>query len=99
MRAKTLPADPTVQFMITWVAESFSMTPKELAVMFQTSPATIARWSKEGSISDTDYAKLRRSFYFLNNTADPHVNERKCSSCRKWKPMDDFDGDVCLSCS
>jgi hypothetical protein len=95
-----VPHDPSVREMIRWIAGKHVMSRAELARMFQTSPAAIEAWLKNGSIDDAQYMKLRRSYYFLNSMPDPHFNQRKCAGCGLWKDSPDYSNGqaLCRSC-
>jgi hypothetical protein len=90
MNADNLPADPTVATMLKYIASSYNMNSADLSRMFQTTQSTIHYWFKNGRISHKNLMKVRASFYYLNNTADPHVRQRKCTSCGKWLPLARF---------
>lgn len=95
-----LPDNPSVEYMLTWIMDKYSMSLAAIARMFQTNKSTVHYWLKTGNISFRNLVKLRRSFYYLNNTTDPHQNERLCSKCEEWLPVSRFrEGKaMCRSC-
>jgi len=95
-----LPDDPSVAEMIGWIAERYRMTKADLARMFQTTQSTIHYWVRTGRISYRNLRKLRASYYYLHNTRDPHMDERKCQECRQWRSIARFrDGKaICREC-
>jgi hypothetical protein len=61
----------TPQSMLLWISRTYDMSPAALARMFQRNARTINVWMKEGRMSPRNGTKIRSSFYYLNNTADP----------------------------
>ena len=100
MKVDNLPDDPTVAAMLKWIASRYKMNSADLSRMFQTTQSTIHYWYKNGRISHRNLMKVRASFYYLNNTADPHARQRKCTSCGEWLPQDKFrEGKaICRNC-
>ena len=92
--------NPSVPQMINWISDRYNMNKTALARMFQTTQATIHYWQKTGKISYKNLMKLRRSYYYLHNTTDPHAGQRYCRCCRKWHPLAKFrEGKaVCRAC-
>jgi len=100
MASKSVPENPSVVEMLQWIASRYQLSLATLSRMFETDPSTIRHWLESGKISPKKLAKIRTSFYFLNNAKDPHANERKCPRCGAWRALPDFrDGRaVCRSC-
>ena len=94
-----LPENPEPRFILTWLTESYSMDISALAWMFQTSADSIRSWMKGETVSHKNLMKLRKSYYFLNGTVDPHAGERRCMICDSWRPSSDFKNSLCSSCS
>ncbi len=95
-----LPDDPSPSEMLTWIAGRYSMSKADLARMFQTTQSTIHYWMRTDRISYRNLRKLRASFYYLHNAADPHAGERRCQSCLLWKDAGEYrDGKaICRGC-
>ena len=95
-----LPEDPPVGEMIGWIASRYHMSKADLARMYQTTQSTIHYWIKSGKISYKNLRKVRASYYYLNNSRDPHTDERRCESCGRWQPVGSFrEGKaICRSC-
>ena len=100
MNHKSLPDDPDVLYMLKWIMKRYNMKVSDLARMFQTTPSTIHYWLTTGRMSYKNLKKLRSSFYFLNNSKDPHAGERKCRRCGKWLPLSEFRNGkaICKAC-
>ena len=100
MSKDNLPDDPSLQYMLKWISAKYNMKKSQLARMYQTTPSTIHYWLTTGKVSYKNYKKIRASFYYLNNTKDPHAGMRKCTLCRKWLPLSDFRSgkSICKSC-
>lgn len=100
MGAALLADDPSVAEMIRWIANRYAMTKADLGRMFQTTQSTIHYWTRTGRISYRNLKKLRSSYYYLNNTRDPHTEERKCQGCSQWRPLSGFRGGkaICRDC-
>ncbi|MGA2977367.1 MAG: hypothetical protein ABSF77_18835 [Spirochaetia bacterium] len=64
------------QSMLRWISRTYDMSPAALARMFQRNSRTINVWLKEGRISEKNGTKIRSSFYYLNNSPDPHDPNR-----------------------
>jgi len=90
MKAVDLPENPSIQHMLDWIGGTYKMGLSALARMFQTNKSTVHYWMKTGNISFRKLQKVRKSFYYLNNSVDPHSNERKCSKCEIWLPVSQF---------
>ncbi len=95
-----LPEEPSVGEMIGWIASRFGMSKADLARMYQTTQSTIHYWMKSGKISYKNLRKVRASYYYLNNSRDPHADERRCEGCERWQPVGLFrEGKaICRSC-
>jgi replication initiation and membrane attachment protein DnaB len=95
-----LPDDPSVVEMIGWIATRYRLSMADLARMYQTTQSTIHYWIKTDRISYKNLRKVRASFYYLNNSRDPHADERKCEGCGRWQPVARFrEGKaICRSC-
>jgi hypothetical protein len=95
-----LPEDPAVGEMIGWIASRYHMSKADLARMYQTTQSTIHYWIKSGKISYKNLRKVRASYYYLNNSRDPHADERRCEDCGSWQPIGRFrEGKaICRSC-
>jgi hypothetical protein len=87
---RRLPEDPSVGEMIGWIASRYRMSKADLARMYQTTQSTIHYWMKSGKISYKNLRKVRASYYYLNNSRDPHADERRCESCGRWQPIGRF---------
>jgi hypothetical protein len=96
----SLPEDPSVGEMIGWIASRYRMSKADLARMYQTTQSTIHYWMKSGRISYKNLRKVRASYYYLNNSRDPHADERRCEDCGCWQPIGRFrEGKaICRSC-
>ncbi|MCF7937656.1 MAG: hypothetical protein K9L68_03560 [Spirochaetales bacterium] len=94
------PNEPDNLYMLTWIMQRYRMSLASLARMFQTNKSTVHYWLKSGNMSFRNEKKLRSSFFYLNNTKDPHQNKRLCSSCRRWLDLDRFryGKSMCRSC-
>jgi hypothetical protein len=92
--------DPSVREMIGWIASRYHMSKADLARMYQTTQSTIHYWLKSGKISYKNLRKVRASYYYLNNSRDPHADERRCESCQLWQPVVSFRAGkaICRSC-
>lgn len=100
MASEKLPEDPSVSEMINWIAARYKMSMADLSRMFQTTQSTIHYWIKTNRISYKNLKKVRASFYYLNNSKDPHADERKCEQCRRWLPISQYRNGkaICRSC-
>ena len=100
MPSEKLPDDPSVVEMIGWIMARYGTSKADLARMFQTTQSTIHYWLKTDNISYRNLRKVRSSFYYLNNSRDPHAEERKCEECGRWQPVSDYrDGKaICRAC-
>jgi hypothetical protein len=98
--SRKLPENPSVGEMIGWIATRYRMSKADLARMFQTTQSTIHYWIKSGKISYKNLRKVRASFYYLNNSRDPHADERRCEGCGLWQAVSRFrEGKaICRSC-
>lgn len=86
--------------MLSWIAARYQMSTGALARMFQTSPSTIRTWLKNGNITWHNYRKIRASYFYLNNSKDPHASQRKCQDCQKWLAPEAFRNgkSICRNC-
>jgi hypothetical protein len=64
------------QSMLQWISRTYGMSPSALARMFQRNARTVNVWLKEGRMSARSGTRIRSSFYYLNNVADPHDPRR-----------------------
>jgi len=94
-----LPENPQPEFILKWLERSFAMDVSSLAWMFQTSSDSIRAWMKGKRVSHENLMKLRKSYYFLNGTVDPHSGERMCDSCGAWKTAGAIKNGLCPDCS
>jgi len=93
-----LPENPQPDFILKWLERSFSMDVGSLAWMFQTSTYSIRAWMKGRRVSHDNLMKLRKSYFFLNGTIDPHAGDRICDSCGAWKPAREIKNGLCSDC-
>src|SRR5512137_3001081 len=86
--------------MVRWIASKYRMSKADLARMYQTTQSTVHYWLKTGKVSYKNLRKVRASYYYLNNTRDPHGDERKCEDCGRWQPVAQFRSGkaICRSC-
>ncbi len=95
-----LAEDLSVAEMVRWIAAKYRMSKADLARMYQTTQSTIHYWLKTGKISYKNLRKVRASYYYLNNSRDPHSDERKCEDCGAWQPVSQFRRGkaICRAC-
>jgi replication initiation and membrane attachment protein DnaB len=95
-----LADDLPVAEMVRWIASKYRMSKADLARMYQTTQSTIHYWLKTGKISYKNLRKVRASYYYLNNSRDPHSDERKCEDCGRWQHVSQFRKGkaICSAC-
>jgi hypothetical protein len=97
---RTQTNEPPPREMLAWIRDTFDMSQRSMAWMFQVHPRTIRSWLQGGWISRSNRMKIRKSYYFLTGKQDPYAGLVFCESCHTWKESKDFqEGSViCLQC-
>jgi len=79
-----------VQEMLKYFIDTYKASYQTLARMYQTNKSTIHYWITTGKISYRNLAKVRKSYFFFQNAADPHKGQRQCTRCGEWKSLESF---------